>query len=81
MSFLSKLVRRRRQAVEPIEVVPEDDLENRIVEAKRQNEYAVSRFVAATNRNEYNSNLARQIIHDVLARIETKVPNHAGNKK
>jgi len=80
MSFLARLFKPRAPKI-PIIVQDDDNLKRQLKEAKWQNARAVNSFVAASQKQEHDANLARQIIHDVLRRTETKAPNHAGNKK
>lgn len=71
MSFLKKVFHHRPS--NPLIVFSEDDdMKRRIKEAKWRHSIAVNEFVEASNRQERDANLARQIVHDVLRRVESK---------
>lgn len=83
MSFLQRFFRSKDQVPRTPIVTPDDShLERRVKEAKWLNAKAVNSLVETAHKQERDANLARQVIHDVLARAESlKALNHAGNKK
>lgn len=72
MNFLTKLFQPRQPL--PEVVIKEDDpiMNRKIKEAKWRNGVAVTNFVEASNKQERDANLARQIVHDVLRRVDNK---------
>lgn len=72
MNFLTKLFQPRQPLpeIKPAEATPVMDRELRV--AKWRNSVAVSNFVEASNKQERDANLARQIVHDVLRRVDNK---------
>lgn len=71
MNFL-KLFQPRQPLpeVKSAEATPVMDRELRV--AKWRNSVAVTNFVEASNKQERDANLARQIVHDVLRRVDNK---------
>lgn len=72
MNFLTKLFQPRPPL--PEVMIAEDDpaISRKIKEAKWRNGIAVTNFVEASNKQERDANLARQIVHDVLRRVDNK---------
>ena len=81
MSFLTRLFQKRTGPKRPIVTPDDSQINRRVKEAKWLNAHAVTSFVEAAKKQERDANLARQVIHDVLARSDPKAPNHASNKK
>lgn len=72
MNFLTKLFQ-PRQPLPPTVVVEEDPtMQRKLKEAKWRNSIAVTSLVEASIKQERDASLARQIVHDVLRRVDNK---------
>lgn len=71
MNFLTKLFQ-PRPALPEVLIKDDPAISRKIKEAKWRNGIAVTNFVEASNKQERDANLARQIVHDVLRRVDNK---------